>query len=66
MRKKEVYTATHKKAQYTGTHPYIKDKIGMYYWNNDQQAFIFRPDVNPGEPKSDWYRVNKENIIELE
>lgn len=60
---KEIYTATFKQAQYVGSHPHIKDKSGVFYWNTEQDSFIFRPDVPDGD-KSEWYRVNRENLIE--
>lgn len=62
---KTKYTATNKRARYTGNHPHIKDTIGVYYWNNEQGSFLYRPDAQDAT-KTDWYRVHRENIVDLE
>ena len=67
--KKTHYTATYKAAQYVGTHPHIRNRIGMYYWNTYQNSFVFRPNANGTDGtdgKTDWYRVLKENLIDIE
>lgn len=63
---KTKYTATYTRAQYVGTHPHINDKNGVYYWNAEQGSFIFRPDSDEESAKTDWYRVHRENLIDLE
>ena len=66
MKSKSHYTATYTRARYTGTHPHIHDKVGVYYWNTEQGSFIFRPDVESDAGKTDWYRVHRENLEDLE
>jgi hypothetical protein len=61
---KTVFTATYQKAQYTGTHPEIKNKLGVFFFNKDQNSYVFRPDSDNGL-KSDWYRVHLENLAAL-
>jgi len=63
---KSKYTATYTKAKYTGTHPHIHGKIGVYYWNAEQTSFIFRPEATEDAGKTDWYRVHRENLANLE
>ena len=63
---KSKYTATYTRAKYVGTHPHISEKTGVYYWNSEQGSFIFRPDSDSDAGKTDWYRVHRENLIDLE
>lgn len=66
---KSKYTATYKTAKYTGNHPHIQNKDGVYYWNTEQSSYIFRPDgigSLSDAGKVDWYRVHRENLIDLE
>jgi hypothetical protein len=63
---KERYSATYTRARYVGTHPHIAEKSGVYYWNAEQGSFIFRPDTDDTTGKTDWYRVNRENLIDID
>lgn len=61
---KQKYTATHKRATYVGTHPHISGKTGVYFWNEEQGSYVFRPDAKTEVGKTDWYRVHRENLID--
>lgn len=63
---KAKYTATHTKARYVGKHPHIAGKTGVYYWNAEQNSFIFRPIAEDDEGKVDWYRTHRENLVDIE
>lgn len=49
-----------------GSHPHIAGKQGVYYWNAEQSSFIFRPEATDGAGKTDWYRVHRENLEDLD
>lgn len=67
MKSKKRYTATYTKAKYVGNHPYIRDTDGVYYWNSEQCSFIFRPNTDAENiSKTDWFRVSKKNLVDLE
>lgn len=65
MKNKTKYTATYKNARYTGKHPYIQGTDGVYYWNEEQNSFLYRPNV-ADTTKVDWYRVNKLSLEDAE
>ena len=60
---KTTFTATQRKAKYTGDHPHIVDTEGEYYFSKSQNSYVYRP---ASDLKSDWYRVLRENITDLE
>jgi hypothetical protein len=63
---KQKYTATFTPAIYTGNHLPIKNKQGVYYWNEAQNSFLFRPDAtSTSTSKTDWFRVHKTNLKDL-
>lgn len=63
---KTKYTATYKPARYIGSHPHIHNLEGVYYWKASQNSFVFRPDTDDEDiGKLDWYRVHKENLVDL-
>ena len=61
---KTRYTATYREARYVGTHPHIRNKLGVYYWSEEQSSYVFRPD-SIDSTKTDWYRVHFDNLREL-
>jgi hypothetical protein len=63
---KSRYTATYTRCQYIGTHPHISGTEGVYYWNSEQSSYVFRPDSDTEVSKTDWYRVHRDNLVDLE
>lgn len=63
---KSKYTATYTSARYVGTHPHIAGKHGVYYWSTEQNSYTFRPEAEDDAGKTDWYRVHRENLEDLE
>lgn len=52
------------RGRYTGNHPHIAGAEGVYYFNVAHDCELFRPDTADGN--GEWYRVNLENIVDLE
>ena len=60
---KTRFTATPKPARYVGTHPHLVGTDGVFYWSKEQDSYVYRPN---GEMKTDWYRVFKTSLDEIE
>lgn len=58
------YTATQRKARYIGDHPYLIDTEGVYYFSTAQNSYVYRQSTD--STKADWFRVHKENIVDIE
>jgi hypothetical protein len=65
---KTVFTATHKKAKYIGSHPHLVNTDGVYYYNLDHQCVLYRPNSDDNLSKTDWYRIpnSKTSLKKLE
>ena len=59
---KTKFTATPLPARYIGNHPTLAGTEGVYFFNKDQDSYVYRPN---GEGKSDWYRIHRYNLEDI-
>jgi len=50
----------YKKVVYIGTHPWIKNKVGISCWSDEQRSWMFLPYIT--EERDDWYRIHPRNL----
>ena len=53
----------YRKVRYVGTHPWIKNKIGISCFSEQMGRWMFLPYFS--EERDDWYLVFPQNLVEV-